>query len=212
MKVEISKIFIPIIKEFCVYTLLLLGTFILAKTIVQYTSLETTIGFLASKQLYIHNSIWRIAFYTHVFTSLFILLAGFTQFNLSLRLRYPFIHKLIGKLYISLILFVNFPAGFIMAIYANGFLPSKISFIILDVLWFAFTLQSFLAIRKMDIESHKNNMIRSYALTCSAITLRSWKLIINSIMVIDPNTLYMIDAWLGWVPNLLFAEYVIRRK
>ena len=55
-------------------------------------------------------------------------------------------------------------------------------------------------------------MIRSYALTFSAITLRTWKFILSRTTHIDPLHLYMIDAWLGFVPNLLLAEWWIRRK
>ena len=55
-------------------------------------------------------------------------------------------------------------------------------------------------------------MIRSYALTLSAVMLRSWKIIILSFVYVDPLHLYMIDAWMGFVPNLLFAEWLIRRK
>jgi hypothetical protein len=40
-----------------------------------------------------------------------------------------------------------------------------------------------------------------YALTFSAITLRTWKLILSRSFHIDPVHLYMIDAWLGFVPG-----------
>jgi uncharacterized membrane protein YozB (DUF420 family) len=99
----------------------------------------------------------------------------------------------------------------IMAFYANGHLPSKIAFIILDSLWFAFTYKAVVAIKAKDIKQHKRFMIRSYALTFSAITLRTWKIILSHSFTIDPLTLYMIDAWMGFVPNLLFAEWLIRR-
>jgi hypothetical protein len=55
-------------------------------------------------------------------------------------------------------------------------------------------------------------MIRSYALTFSAITLRTWKLILSNIFSIDLAELYVIDAWLGFVPNLLLAEIIIRKN
>ena len=55
-------------------------------------------------------------------------------------------------------------------------------------------------------------MMRSYALTFSAITLRTWHWILSYSFVIDPAQLYMIDAWLGFVPNLLLVELMIRRN
>ena len=100
----------------------------------------------------------------------------------------------------------------VMAIYANGFLPSKTAFVILDCLWFGFTLKAVIEARRKKFKEHKEYMIRSYALTCSAITLRTWKLILSNIFVIDHTVLYMIDAWLGFVPNAMFAEWLIWRS
>ncbi|MGZ4079121.1 MAG: DUF2306 domain-containing protein, partial [Bacteroidia bacterium] len=133
-------------------------------------------------------------------------------FSSYLQNNYRKVHRLIGKIYVFNILIINFPAALIMAYYANGFLPSKIAFFILDSLWFGFTLKAFLEAKRRNIASHKEFMIRSYALTFSAITLRTWKLILSGMYNIEPITLYMIDAWLGFVPNLLIAEYLIRRK
>jgi hypothetical protein len=199
-------------KTVAVYVLLCIATFLMARTIAQYFSMDDKVAFLAMKQDYIHIPIWKLAFYSHVFSSIFILLAGFFQFSTYLLKHHKRLHRFIGKAYAYNIFFINFPAGFIMAIFANGFLPSKIAFLILDVLWFWFTLKAVLEIKKKNVIAHKHYMIRSYALTCSAVTLRSWKLILSSIFIIDPLTLYMMDAWLGFLPNLLFAEWWIRKR
>jgi hypothetical protein len=56
-------------------------------------------------------------------------------------------------------------------------------------------------------------MIRSYALTLSALTLRAWKYAItNSIGEVHPMDVYRIVAWLGWGLNLIIAEIIIRKK
>jgi len=181
-------------------------------TISQYVSFQTDVGFLKLKQDYLDITIWKIAFYTHVFSSVLTLCAGFTQFSNYILKQHKNLHRLIGKFYAYNIFFINFPAGMIMAIYANGHLPTKIAFIILDSLWFLFTYKAVTAIRSKDIKMHKRFMIRSYALTCSAITLRLWKIVLTNSFALDPLTIYMIDAWLGFVPNLLFAEWLIRKK
>jgi uncharacterized membrane protein len=180
-------------------------------TIAQYTSFKVDVGFLRFKQQYLHIKIWRIAFYTHVFTSILCLCAGFTQFSNYVLKYHKKLHRFIGKMYAYNILAINFPAGIIMAFYANGQLPSKIAFIILDILWLIFTYKAIVAIKAQDIKTHKRFMIRSYALTCSAITLRVWKMILSHSFNIDPQILYMIDAWMGFVPNLLFAEWLIKK-
>ncbi|MFL5763360.1 MAG: DUF2306 domain-containing protein [Bacteroidia bacterium] len=201
-----------IFRTFFLYILLCMGVFLMASTIIRYTAFSDHVAFLNEKQDYVGITHWKIAFYIHVFSSIFTLMAGFTQFSASLQKHYKKLHRFIGKLYIIDILVINFPAALIMAWYANGFLPSKIAFFILDGLWFWFTLKAFLEAKKGNIRLHKEYMIRSYALTLSAVGLRTWKLILSNSFTIDPVVLYMIDAWLGFVPNLLIAEYLIRRK
>ncbi|GAA4336650.1 hypothetical protein GCM10023149_45680 [Mucilaginibacter gynuensis] len=139
------------------------------------------------------------------------MLAGFTQFSAYILKHHCQLHRVIGKIYVYDI-FINFPVGLLMGIYANGLLPSKTAFVILDCLWFWFTYKAVIEVKKGNITAHKQYMIRSYALTLSAVTLRCWKIVILSITYVDPLHLYMIDAWLGFVPNLLFAEWLIGRK
>lgn len=209
---ECLKTFTNTLRYLFIYLLLCVGTFLMLRGILAYSAFKSDTGFLAFKQDYLHITVWKVAFYTHVFSSIFTLLAGFTQFSDQLLKEHRQLHRLIGRLYAWNILLINFPAGMIMAIYANGYLPSKLAFIILDSLWFWFTLKAVIEIKRGNIAAHKRYMIRSYALTCSALTLRAWKLILSNSFTIDPVTLYMIDAWLGFVPNLLLAEWLIRRK
>jgi uncharacterized membrane protein len=182
------------------------------KGIVRYFPMQDNIGFLQFKQDYLHIWYWKIAFYTHVFSIIFSLLAGFTQFSNFILNERKSIHRLMGKIYIYDVLLINFPATMVMAIYANGFLPAKTAFVVLDCLWFWFTYKAVAEIKQGNVIAHKQYMIRSYALTISAVTLRTWKIIISGFVYIDPVHLYMIDAWMGFVPNLLFAEWLIRRK
>lgn len=199
-------------RDIFVYFILTAGTFLMLQTISEHLSMRTDVGFLQFKQDYVQNPVWRTAFYIHVFTGIIALLAGFTQFSGYILREHRSLHRLVGKIYVVAVLFVNFPTGMLLAIYANGHFPTRIAFIVLDSLWFFFTLKAYLEIRKGNVRNHQEFMIRSYALTFSAITLRSWKVVLSGLLVIDPDTLYMIDAWMGFVPNLLFAEWLIRRQ
>lgn len=204
--------FLSIFRPFIAYLLLSLGTLLMLSMIIDYASFQPDIHFLRVKQDYLDILWWRLAFYVHVFSSVLALMAGLTQFSNQILKNYKNLHRTIGKFYVINILLINFPAGMILAIYANGGLPSKIAFTLLDCLWFYFTYRAYMAIRKKKIAEHKDFMIRSFALTFSAITLRTWKIILPEFFTIEPETLYMIDAWMGFVPNLLFAEWIIRRK
>ncbi len=199
-----------ILRVLLVYSALSLGCFLMLRTIAGYSSFRDDVQFLLLKQAYIHNQVWKTAFYVHVFSAIVALFAGFTQFSPQFLQQYRHIHRLIGRIYVWDILAVNFPAAMIMAVYANGEMVGKTAFVLLDALWFGFTYQAYVSARKRNFASHKNYMIRSYALTFSAITLRTWKLILSHAFVIDPAELYKIDAWMGFVPNLLVAEWMIR--
>lgn len=200
-----------ILRTFFVYFLLCIATFLMLRMIIDYSAFHDDTHFLRFKQDYIHNPVWKTAFYVHVFTSILALMAGFTQFSAGFLRDHRSLHRVIGRFYAVIILLINFPAGMILAVNANGLLPSRIAFALLDCLWFLFTAKAVLAARQGRIKEHKQYMIRSYALTFSAITLRSWKMVLAATVHPDPLSLYMIDAWMGFVPNLLVAEWLIRR-
>jgi uncharacterized membrane protein len=179
---------------------------------IPYFSLDTDIAFLRIKQWVIDSDIWRVAFFTHVFTSCILLFAGFTQFYNPLKLRWRRLHQNMGRIYVIIILFFSGPGGFIMGLYANGGLLSQTAFVTLSLLWIFFTARAYVAIRKGQIVMHGNFMIRSYALTLSAITLRAWKYLLVLFFHPHPMDAYMVVAWLGFVPNLIVAEWLIRSK
>ncbi len=190
---------------------LLFFSFLMLRITWPYRFLDDDVAFLRIKQWIIHNEIWSAAFFIHVFTSIFLLLAGFTQFYNPFK-KLNKVHRLMGKFYIFILLLLSAPAGLVMSLYANGGLPSQIAFTLLSVLWMFFTYKAYKAIRKRDFILHGNFMIRSYALTLSALTLRAWKYILVLLFHPPPMDVYMLVAWLGWVPNLIIAEWLIRTK
>ncbi|MEM6800044.1 MAG: DUF2306 domain-containing protein [Bacteroidota bacterium] len=177
----------------------------------QYIPFDTDVAFLRIKQDYIELSHYKLAFFTHVYSSFFCLLAAFTQFSPYVRKRLPQVHRQAGWLYALSILVFAAPSGFVIGIYANGGLGSQIAFCLLAILWIYFTAKAIWAIKNRNIMEHRYFMIRSFALTLSAITLRAWKYIIVAIFHPRPMDVYQIVAWLGWVLNLILAEYIIYR-
>ena len=203
---------LSLLKTFGLYLVLNVSAFLMLKIIVQYWAFDDHVGFLEFKQDYLHLKLWKAAFYIHVFSSIFTLLAGFTQFSSEILKNHRGLHKLIGKIYVWDIVLINFPTGLILAVYANGHLPTKIAFLILDGLWLWFTVKAVIEVKKGNIAGHREYMIRSYALTFSAVTLRTWRLVLTSSFDLDLQLIYMLDAWLGFVPNLICAEWLIARN
>ncbi len=54
-------------------------------------------------------------------------------------------------------------------------------------------------------------MIRSYAITFSAVSLRLWLPALQFGIGLDFMTSYKIVAWISWVLNLFIAEWIINR-
>ncbi len=193
------------------YFLLSLGCFLMLHIILGYADFRGDVQFLLRKQAYVHDPLWRGAFYVHVFSAIVALLAGFTQFSGDLLRRHRRLHRLLGHLYVWDILAVNIPAGMVLAVNANGHWPGKTAFVLLDGLWFIFTLLALLHAFRHNFKSHRHFMMRSYALTLSALTLRTWKVILVTAFTLDPVTLYILEAWLGFVPNLVLVEILIHQ-
>jgi uncharacterized membrane protein len=183
----------------------------MASITLAYIPYNTDVGFLRIKQHYIGIDQWRTAFFIHVYASIWVLFAGFTQFSKRLLKNNPKLHRTFGYIYVIDVLLVTGPAGLLMGFYANGGVWSQIAFVLLAVLWIFFTAMAFIKAKQKNFKAHRNYMIRSYALTLSAITLRAWKYGITNTMVLPPMDVYRVVAWLGWVGNLLFAEWLIWR-
>jgi uncharacterized membrane protein len=174
-----------------------------------YRIMQPNIDFLLTKQGVYHQSAWRFSFYTHVYTSILVLVAGFTQFNRWVLARHTQWHRVVGWVYLATVLLVSGPAAFIMSLKANGGLPARTSFTLLSVVWYACTLMALIRARQHRYQSHGRWMVRSYALTLSAITLRLYAYGFDTWHIgVPPRDVYITIAWLSWVPNLLVAEMI----
>lgn len=178
----------------------------------QYIPVDTDVAFLRIKQEYVPMLHYRLSFFAHAFSAIFVLPAGFTQFSTNLRRTRPAVHRYMGWGYVLTTLVLAAPTGFIIGLYANGGLSSQIAFCLLAVLWFFFTWKAVTIIKRKDYEAHRRWMVRSFALALSAITLRAWKYVLVAIFHPKPMDVYVIVAWLGWVLNLIVAEIIIYNK
>ena len=114
-----------------------------------------------------------------------------------------------GKIYVAGILFLGGPAGFYMALHANGGFTAQIGFSILSLLWVSFTWLALRAILKRNIIKHEQWMLRSFALTFAAVTLRIWVPILSLILHFNQEETLLLSPWLSWIPNLLIVEIII---
>lgn len=176
-----------------------------------YTSFGRYVDFLMTKQLVYHIRHWRISFYVHVFTSIIVLVTGLLQFSSYLLKKFPGLHRRSGKIYVLVVLLFSGPSGLIIGFYANGGLPARISFVLLASLWLLTTFLGWRYALQRKWRPHTGMMVRSYALTLSAISLRFYAFLIGTFNIsIRPVPAYILISWLSWTLNLLIAEAIIR--
>lgn len=213
-----AKIFKTISGRYSWLMLFPVGIFIyfywlMLRLTLDYVPYDTAVSFLMIKQTEVTTlPEYRYIFYAHVYTSIFVLLFGFIQFFTFTSTAGKRLHRLSGYQYVFLLLVFAAPSGLYMGFHANGGFPSKLSFIMLSLLWWFTTFKAMQAIRARNFSAHRDWMMRSYALCLSAVTLRMWKVAIVTFFYLPPMDVYMIIAWLGWVPNLIVAEILIARK
>lgn len=190
----------------------LYASYLLLLLSLPYLEMKRGVDFLKTKQLIYHIKHWRYSFYIHVFSSVFIVLCGLLQFSKTILKKHVIIHRISGFSYLILLLLISGPAALVMSLYANGSYPAQISFVLLSIFWLGTTLMAYLFLRKKDYQKHGNWMLRSYALTLSAVTLRLYSYLFDVFHhTFHPVDLYVLLAWLSWIPNLLVAEILIKK-
>lgn len=147
---------------------------------------------------------------THIATSGFALILGVFQFLKPLRRQAPSLHRWMGRGYV-LVCVVGGLAGGIIALSSTAGPVAGWGFFLLAILWVPFTLLALTSAMRRDFISHEKWMIRSFALTLGAVTLRL-QLLGVELLDLSFRESYPLIAWLAWVPNLLIAELWIATR
>ena len=120
------------------------------------------------------------------------------------------VHRLVGRIYFGAAIALG-GAGLMLAPHAAGGSVARLGFLTLAVAVLGTVLVAYWAIRRGQVRKHREWMFRSYALIFAAVTLRLWQPLLMAAYGGQFEPAYRWVAWLSWVPNLLFAEWVIRR-
>lgn len=151
----------------------------------------------------------RAAFGVHVVFGGLALLLSPVQLSARLRARAPRLHRVSGRVVLVSIVLAGL-AGFLVA-WVNVAGPvGTAGFGTLAVLWVGFALLGLRAIRGGDVAAHRRWMLRTFAMTYAAVTLRLW-LVVLIVLLGDFAAAYVLVPFLCWVPNLLVVEWLLRR-
>ncbi|MCD1259999.1 DUF2306 domain-containing protein [Paenibacillus athensensis] len=157
--------------------------------------------------------LWLYMLWAHAVTAGTALAIGWLQFIGKLRRSRPVLHRAVGYVYAAGIAVAGV-TGLYLACYGNGGWSGRIGFATLAALWL-YTL--YRSLRSIIVErkprEHGEWMLRNYALTFAAITLRIYVPLAAVLFgVTDTNDSFIVIAWLAWVPNLAFAQWWISRS
>ena len=146
----------------------------------------------------------------HVAASGLAMIAGAFQFHKGLRTHFRTVHRWLGRIHVTACV-VGGLAGGTIALSSTAGPIAGLGFLLLAVFWVPFTLLALAAAMRRDFVAHERWMIRSFALTFAAVTLRLY-LPTVAILELDFLPAYRIIAWAAWVPNLIIAEIWLRSR
>lgn len=185
---------------------LLLTLVISAVTVMRYFAP----GHVAPEQLLANSYAYPFLF-VHAGSGMIALLMGPLQFVPKIRERVPRLHRLSGRIYAAACA-IGAPAGFLLALGTTAGPVAGVGFAILAVLWALFTVVGIKAAIGGRFDDHRRWMIRSYAMTASAITLRLMMPFAAIVLAAPMLLSYQIIAWACWITNLVVAELYLLRK
>ncbi|MBX7152790.1 DUF2306 domain-containing protein [bacterium] len=157
----------------------------------------------------LQNKLWITGFYLHISFGGIALLAGFSQFSKRLRNWKLTLHRTLGKIYLISVA-ISGVSGLCIAMVAAGGIITTLGFSTAAIIWLFCTQKAYFAIRSGDIDKHQQWMLRSYSICWAAVTFRIWGPLLQYGLGMEFMDAYRIISWIGWAPNLLVAEIIIR--
>lgn len=154
---------------------------------------------------------YPIAFYMHILATPPVLVLGLVLISDRIRLRNRRLHRWLGRLQVGLVLLGVAPSGLVMAQQAMGGLVSVCGFVVLSVLTALFTTMGWLQATRMQFQSHRRWMLRSYVMLSSAVTLRIMGGV-ATVLQLESIDSYRFAAWASWLVPWLALEFWFRKS
>ena len=186
--------------------IVLLSIYIAYVSVVRYL-----VGSEAAPDVITSNAFANPFLAIHVIGAVTALLAGPLQFVRAIRTRWPGFHRASGRIYVAGCA-IGVPSGFMLALGTTAGPVAGSGFALLAVLSRLFTWLGWRAAVDRRFGDHREWMLRSYALTSAAITLRLMLPASIFLLGFEFEPAYRVIAWLSWLTNLAIFEYVIRRS
>lgn len=153
---------------------------------------------------------YQYAFYIHILSGPFSLLVGMWLLSHSLRMRWPVVHRQLGRFQVACIVGLVVPSGLWMSCFAQAGNVAASAFATLAVAtgWAAY--RGWRQAVKGNFASHRMWMLRTFTLLCSAVVIRLLGGLASIFGVywewFDP-----LAAWASWLIPLAILEVTYPR-
>jgi uncharacterized membrane protein len=160
----------------------------------------------------------------HAATAGIALLVGPFQFFGSIRRKHPKLHRITGRVYLLAGVLPGCLSGIVVAVLTTAGPVPLAAFVLLDVFWFYTALRAYRAVRARDFAEHERWMLRNFAATFAAVTLRVYLGLFIALQLplldgfyggdFEPlfDNAYTAAVVASIVLNLAFMEIHLRRK
>ncbi|NVK35708.1 MAG: DUF2306 domain-containing protein [Rhodobacteraceae bacterium] len=182
-----------------------LATLSVAIAIVSYRFLVMGLP-AAFPDFHSHNQLYLLL---HVSTAPLALAFGVFQFSGRLRARLPKLHRVSGRIY-ALAILISGLSGLAISLGLDDRPVAGTGFGLLAIIWLAVTANAIRLAVARDLPRHREWMLRSFALTLAAVSLRLQLPFLFIFGEMDYAEASNIVAWTCWLPNILIAEWYIR--
>jgi uncharacterized membrane protein len=144
----------------------------------------------------------------HVAGAATALLVGPIQFLPWVRRRFPALHRTLGRIYVIGCL-VGGVGGLVMAFGTLAGPIATVGFAGLAVCWIIANVQGWRLAMARRFEEHRAWMLRSFAMTFAAVTLRLY-IVALPMLGMSYIDAYRTASFLAWIPNLILVELYLR--
>jgi len=178
---------------------------------VPYFSFSKNFSFIEERSLLFENGVYHSSFYIHIFAGAFCILTALVQLSRIVLKKAKAIHRWSGRVYVFVVLFLGAPTGLYLSFFAKGSIWERSLFMFMASFWFISTFYGLTTILKKNVLAHKVWMIRSYAMTMTAVTFRVYHIVFY-LLGWDHLKNYELSLWISVLGNMLIAEWIIYRK
>jgi uncharacterized membrane protein len=166
-----------------------------------------------------HGPLVLTAFYGHIIFAGIALAIGPFQFAAWLRNNHPAWHRWTGRTYI-VVVFLGSISAFVMSFFNSTGIGGFFGFAGLAVLWSWSAWRGYRAAREKRFREHQSWMIRNFAMTYAAVSLRLWLGVLIFIQLPFPHgdfnaifkNAYAPLSYAPWITNVIIAELIIRKR